>query len=413
MTARDRQGWILVASLFVTLFVVFGSGYNTSSLFFPQLLKHFGWTHARTAWLTSALALSAGFGGPLIGLLLDRIEARIIMIIGVALSVSAFLIASRAETFGVMLAAYIVLGVGIAAATLLPASLIVANWFGARRGMAMGFTFAGTSLGGAGMTMVGNFAIVHFGGWRSAYVTLAAPMVFIAIPLILWQVRSRPPEARKDDFVASSDALPGLELSEALRTRSFWMVSAAQFLFACVAAGAGLHLIHHMINLGYTATFAASMMSLVYTCASVGKLGMGMFSDRVSARVALAVNFIGAAVGISLIFGAASVPMLIAFVLVFGLTLGAPLVLIPLLAADSMGLKRFGTIGGLAGVFNTLGAAVGPVAAGQIFDSFGSYYAAFDAFIVLCILGAAASLACRTLEVEQARLAPAEAAVTA
>ena len=405
MTARERQGWILVASLFVTLFLVFGSGYNTTSLFFPQLLKHFGWSHSRTASLTSALALSAGLSGPLIGILLDRIEARIVMIVGIVMTASAFMIASRADSFGLMLIAYLVLGIGIAAATLLPASLIVANWFGARRGLAMGLTFAGTSLGGAGMTQIGNFAILHFGGWRSAYVTLAAPMLFIALPLVLLRVRTRPPESRNDDFQASSDALPGLELAAALRSRSFWMISAAQFLFACVAAGAGLHLIHHIGNLGYSPTTAATVMSMAFVCASLGKLGMGIISDRVSARVALAINFIGAAIGIGLIFGASNPFILVLFTAVFGLTLGAPLVLIPLLSAEAMGLKRFGSIGGIAGVFNTLGAAVGPFGAGLIFDVFGSYYAAFDAFIVMNVLGALATLACLTLADEEARVA--------
>ncbi len=46
MTQRERQGWFIVASLFVTLFLVFGSGYDTGGLFFPQLLKHFGWSRA-------------------------------------------------------------------------------------------------------------------------------------------------------------------------------------------------------------------------------------------------------------------------------------------------------------------------------------------------------------------------------
>jgi len=394
-----------VASLFVALFLVFGSGYNTTSLFFPQLLKHFGWTATRTASLTSALALSAGLSGPLIGVLLDRLEARIVMMVGITMTAAAFFLASRADSFSVMMAAYLILGIGISAATLLPASLIVANWFGARRGLAMGLTFAGTSLGGAVMTQIGNFAMIDLGGWRAAYVTLAVPMMLIAMPLVLFQVRTRPPEATKQDFHASTDALPGLELAQALRSRSFWMISAAQFLFACSAAGAGLHLIHHIIGLGYSQTAAARAMGLVFVCASLGKLGMGVFSDRVSARVALAINFIGAALGISLIFGAANVAMLSLFVLVFGLTLGAPLVLIPLLAADSMGLKRFGSIGGIAGVFNTLGAALGPFGAGVIFDLFGNYTAAFDAFIVMNVLGAITSLACLTLDAEEARIA--------
>src|SRR5262249_42922206 len=81
------------------------------------------------------------------------------------------------------------------------------------------------------------------------------------------------------------------------------------------------------------------------------------------------------------------------------------LVLIPLLQADSMGLKRFGSIGGIAGIFNTLGAAVGPFGAGLIFDTFGGYYGAFAAFIVMNLLGAVATRACLNLAGEEARLA--------
>jgi sugar phosphate permease len=172
MTHRERQGWIIVASLFVTLLLVWGSGYNTGGLFFPHLLKNFGWKRAQLSTLQgAALPLSAGLSAPLIGWLLDRVEARIVMVGGVLMTACSFLIASRVDSFGPLFAAYMLLGVGIGASTLLPCSLVIANWFGARRGLAMGLTFAGNSLGGALMTMVGNFAIVH-GGWRAGYVTL-------------------------------------------------------------------------------------------------------------------------------------------------------------------------------------------------------------------------------------------------
>src|SRR5712692_1239179 len=152
MTQRERQGWFIVASLFVTLFLVFGSGYDTGGLFFPQLLKHFGWSRTKLSGLTGALAFSAGLSSPLIGWMLDRFEARVVMVGGAALAALAFVLASQANSFAPMLAAYLVLGVGIGGATLLPCSLVIANWFGARRGLAMGIAIGGTSLGGAGMT---------------------------------------------------------------------------------------------------------------------------------------------------------------------------------------------------------------------------------------------------------------------
>jgi MFS family permease len=413
MTQRERQGWIIVASLFVTLVFVFGSGYNTGGLFFPHLLKHFGWKRAQLSTLQgAALPLSAGLSAPLIGWLLDRVEARVVMVAGAVMTGVSFLIASRVDSFGPLFGAYVLLGVGIGASTLLPCSMVIANWFGARRGFAMGLTFAGTSLGGAAMTMVGNFAI-SLGGWRAGYVALAIPMFVIVVPLIILVVRTRPPQAEGVSVAQASDALPGFELREAFRARSFWMISAAQFFFAAIAAGTGLHLITYLTEVGYTASFAAGMMSLLYVFAAVGKLGMGLLADRVSARIALTFNFLAACVGMILIFAVGRTAVLIPFVLIFGLSLGAPLVLVPMLVAESLGLKRFGSIGGIAGVFNTIGAFVGPVGAGKIYDLSGSYAPAFEVFVVMCILGAAVTYSCRSFESEQARQPAAPLTATA
>ncbi len=407
MTKRERLGWLTVASLFVTLFLVFGSGYNTAGVFVTPLIKEFGWKRAKISFLQSVLAASAGFSGPLIGRLLDRMEARRVMVVGATVAGCAWLIASRAHSYPVLVAAYIMMGIGLTGATLLPAALIIANWFTAKRGLAMGITFAGTSSGGAVMTFIAAAVILH-GGWRMGYVTLAIPMFVIVIPLVLLMIRTRPddaprPAGEKISVSAMSDSLPGFELSEAIRTRSFWMLCMAQFLFATVAAGAGLHLIPYLIGQGYKEAFAAGMMSVVFLFTTAGKLVLGFASDRISARIALTVNFIGSAIGMILIFGARNPALLYPFVAMFGFTLGAPLVLIPLLTADCLGLKRFGSINGVAGVWNTLGAFIGPVMLGQIFDVTGSYSSAFEICFVLSIVGAAATLACLPYEAEQER----------
>ena len=398
MTQRERQGWLIVASLWVTLFIIFGGGYLTAGVFFTPLLKQFGWGRAQLSMLQGSLAISAGISAPLVGWLLDRVEARIVMVVGAVLAGAAYLLASQVHSFTPMLGAYLLLGVGIGAATLLPAALVVSNWFGANRGLALGLTSSGISLGGAGMTLVANAAIARH-GWRGGYVALAIPMVVVAIPIIVLMVRSRPPQVGARitvPGVAPALDVPGFELAEAARTRSFWMICAAQFLYAYVSASAALHLITYLIGIGYTAGFAAKMMSLVLMIAGLGKLLMGVLADRVSARRALAFNFLAAAVGI----------ILVLIVIIFGLTVGAPLVLLPMLIAESLGLKRFGSIAGVSAVCQTIGAAIGPISTGRIYDLMGSYSYAFDLFVIACILGALATLGCLSLESEQSRLMP-------
>jgi len=406
MTRQERRGWLIVTGLFVTNLIVFGGGYNTAGVFFPPLLKEFGWSRTQVSILPSVLAASAGLGVPLIGWLLDWVEARVVMVTGAAAAGIAFLGASRVGAFPPMVAAYALLGLGVAASTLLPASMVIANWFGARRGLAMGAAMAGTSLGGAMMTIVASHAITHT-GWRTAYVTLGLPMIVIVIPVLLVIVRTRPAAAatEKRTLAEQAQALPGLEVAPALRSRSFWMVALAQFCYATSAAGLVAHTISYLLGIGYAQAMAAAMMSATFVFASTGKILMGLFADRVSGRVALALNFVIAAAGTALMLGARHSAILFPAIAIVGVTLGAPLVLVPLVMVESLGLRRFGSLSGLTSLFNTVGAAIGPILAGRVFDVTGSYSAAFELFALLLVLGAAATWNCRPLESEQARVA--------
>ena len=68
---------------------------------------------------------------------------------------------------------------------------------------------------------------------------------------------------------------------------------------------------------------------------------------------------------------------------------------VPLLVAESLGRRRYGVLGALTGIAGTLGATVGPVVAGRIFDMTNSYVGAFELFILLDIIGAVAAFACQ------------------
>lgn len=44
MKGRKQRGWVIVASLFITLFLVFGSGYDAAGVFFVPMLRDLGWS---------------------------------------------------------------------------------------------------------------------------------------------------------------------------------------------------------------------------------------------------------------------------------------------------------------------------------------------------------------------------------
>jgi MFS family permease len=387
-----RRSLMVVAALFFTLFFIWGSGYNTAGVFFTPLIRSFGWSRARLSTLQTALALAAGVSVPFIGWILDRVEARFVIAAGALTAGAGFVAASMAYSYGAMIAAYLLIGLGIGGATLLPCSMVIANWFGARRGLAMGLAMAGTSAGGMVMTLISDH-VIRAAGWRVGYLVLAAPVFLIVVPMVAIVVRTRPGPGVVSR-VERAGAPPGMEVGAALSGRSFWMLSAATLCFAVAVSGTNLHAVPYLIGVGYAPAQAAFALSVMLAFGGVGKLAIGSIADRIGARSALAASLLGMGAGISLLVAAQHQVQLAGFVMVYGLTFGAPLALLPLVMADSMGLRRFGSLYGLIGFFHTAGAAVGPVLAGHIFDLRGSYSYAFETFVMLLVIGAAAALTC-------------------
>jgi MFS family permease len=281
---------------------------------------------------------------------------------------------------------------------------VVANWFRERRGIAMGIAMAGTSAGGSVMTLAAHWAI-GYGGWRFGYLFLAAPMFLIAIPVLLLTVQSRPPSRSS---VSGADEprveLPGLEIGPALGSRSFWMIFVIQFCFGYFAVAIVVHLPPYLVGLGYSSGVAALALSLVLVCASLGKLVMGTIADRLSGRIAVALDFTITAAGFLVFLGARSPVVLALAIPILGIVIGAPIALVPFLTAECLGLKRFGSIVGLTNLAYTMGAAIGPVLSGRIYDLSHNYAAALVLFAVFALIGSAAALACSGLEEPQSRL---------
>ena len=408
MNQRECRGWLIVATLFLVLLLVVGSAYGTIGVFVPVLLKAFpDWSRAKVSLLPSVMAFSAGATVLPVGWLLDRVEARVVMTLGAISAGSAFLIASRSDSFAPLIAAYLLLGVGLSAATLPPAAFVIANWFDSRRGLAMGITFAGVSAGVMVMTLLSNYVIQGW-GWRTAYVALGVPIILLLVPLIALVVRSRPPGKQKMTVAQGANLLEGFEMLEAFRARSFWMLLAANLCFAIVASGTVVHFIAYLLGLGYKANASALAMSILAGLAAFGKPGMGYVADRISARLALTLNFAAGALAFVLLLSVARAFLLVLFILVAGVAIYAPLVLLPLLVAESLGRRRYGVLGALTGIAHTLGLTLGPLEAGRIFDMTGSYGGAFQFFIILNAIGAGAAFACRPYaENVQIKLVPA------
>ncbi len=372
----------MVAVLFLSMFFTVGSQYGSAGVIFTALVKQFRWKRTAVLSLQSAVGLSLGLGGPLVGWMLDRMDAKFLIMGGIFTTGIGFLMAARANAFGPMLVAFILMGVGMAGATYIPVAYVITNWFKQRRGLALALAISAVSLG----SMVSSptcSAVIDWAGWRAAFIALAIP-AFILVPLVFAVVRSRP--ANQSALVSDVDSPPldepGLEVTEALHGRSFWLITFAYVSYGFASSAIVVHLVPYLVDCGVATGRAALSLSVVLGLGAICKPLFGVLADKIGARRAMALDFILLIVGCVALAAAHHRLGMIVFLGGMGLGWGTPVVLTPLLLVESAGLKKFGTLAGVMSVFQTLGAVLGPLGAGIVYDWTGSYVA----FLEFCPL---------------------------
>jgi MFS family permease len=399
MTKQDRTAWMLAGALFLSLFFIWGVGYDCFPILLPSVLQQFHLSKEQIGEVPAAQALAALVCGPLVGWLLDRIRAQIVMGVGVVLTAIGILMMARAGSFHDVIAGSVMTGAGMSASTILPATMVISNWFGERRGAALGLTTAGMELGGMVITMVAGYLIVTH-GWRFAYAALAIPLIVIVLPLYLIFVRTRPEQPApsgsigKSGRTGSAFVLPGLEVNEALRTRAFWMLVVLQFCYTFSVGGSFIHLVQYLIDIGYTHTVGTRVVGFSLGLALIGKPAMGVLGDRIGGKNALALCLLIGAVNTAFLLFARTFWMLVAFTFVSGITGAAPIALGPMVQVETLGLRRYGTIAGFLAIAFTLGAIMGPTIVGRLADATGAYIVSFEVCALVGVVGAAASFLC-------------------
>src|SRR5262249_21448281 len=247
-------------------------------------------------------------------------------------------------------------------------------------------TTAGMELGGMVIALAAGHLDLAY-GWRFAYAVLALPLLVVVVPVFLVFVRARPKDAARDASAAISDdasasRLPGLHVSEAMRTGAFWMVVVIQFCYTFSVGGSFIHLVQYLIGLRYSPTVGTMVVSISLGLALIGKPAMGTLGDRIRGKNALGLCLMIGALNTAFLLLARMPWVLVTFTIVGGLTTAAPIALGPLVQVETLGLKRYGSIAGLLAISFTLGAMAGPPIVGELADLTGSYVLSFE----LCAL---------------------------
>ena len=383
-TLGKNAGWQVLAASFTILMVAFSFALFSLPIFYPFLRKTYHWNAAQASAGGSIVLLLIGVLGPFIGRLTDRFTPKKVLLTGMCISAVSLALLSTIAGLAQYYAFCVLLGIGTAAVSLVPTSMLIAPWFATKRGLAVGVINAGVGVAGFIAPNLTRKLIETF-SMSDAFVALA---VLMAIPFVVTLVLVRGPSSSISRAPATAHRHSLTKAGDVIKTPMFWMFGLGLFFAAHTLTGIQQHLALYMTGHGVTPTNAAFALSMLLGASAIGKIGGGAIADKYSSRVSLLWSIACLALGIggllvvepgsSVVYWSAAM-----FGLGYGGVFNAP----PLIAFEHFGTERVGTILGLFMMFFGVGTSSGGLVAGMIFDRTHNYANSFSVDLVSCGIG--------------------------
>jgi MFS family permease len=397
MKKRIFYGWWIVLATNIICMVGYGTWLYSFGVFFKPMSEEFGWTRAMTAGAYSLRSIEGGIASPIVGWAVDKYGSRGVIIVGAIVSGLAFALMPLVNSLlGFYLIYGILLSTGMSAMLYLPAWTVIAKWFRRRLSLAMALLSVGAGIGGFICAPAAAYLIAHF-GWRSAFVILGVVIWIVAIPLALVvrnspeemglrpdgdappdetpQQSDRPSESEQGDPGASTQV--EFTLRQALRSWAFWMLALAFFFFGMAHSTVTVHAYNKMTDAGMPEVQAAFAFGMIMLVSIIGRLSFGYLGDYLTKRYLFMVAYAFTGAGLLVLMNAETMGMVYVFVFLFGVGFGGTVPLMPAIRAEYFGRAALGKIQGFMNPVMMFAGAVGPIFAGYIYDSTGSYRIAF------------------------------------
>ena len=303
-----------------------------------------------------------------------------------------FILLSRVQNLWQFYLAFVVITFGLSFGTFMVVTTCIANWFMEKRARALGLAMTGTGIGGLLVPLI--ILVINATSWRTALVMIGLGFFATGIPAA-FLMRRRPedhgmlPDGRSRQLrgavaeqgaqerarsPAGAERLPDGDYTvrQALRTRWFWQFAIAMGV-AQMAMSASIHHIPAITSFGYSLGTAGLIMMGSSLASMIGRLSSGFMGDVVDKRYVIAASIVCQVVGLLFLAHGQSMPVLIGFMLFWGIGWGGGVPVRFAMVADYFGRRSFGSIMGFLGTVSTVFGIASPVLVGWLADVRGNY----------------------------------------
>ncbi|MGE3691741.1 MAG: MFS transporter [Novosphingobium sp.] len=406
MTGGFAIGWrqVVAAFLLMGTMAMIASSYSVLAVSFAQ---EFDKPRSVLLLAMTALSLISGLLSPFLGILMDRVSLRLIMLLGSFFLAAGYVLLSFAGSFYQVIAVF---GLVMAPANVLlgptAGTVLISRWFFSRRGRAMGVAIAGISLGSAVFPPLMQWLFDLF-EWRGGLRVLSLILLAVTVPAALMVVshpseRGLQPDGAQElpeqaALTASGDAAaPRVSAWSIFADPAFWLTVLLIGLVSAGLKGMVTNLSPLAIDEGIAPVRAALLISVFAGSGFVAKLIFAGVADRLGLRVLLVLMLVGFSAGNALMTQAeAGFWTIAAAVAMIGLFGGMALPIQSLLVPRVFGEKIVGRVMGSLSFVMLLILLASPPLFGLIYDLTGDYDGIFIAFSGLALAALLAALTIR------------------
>ena len=371
--------WILLAATVGLAVSPAPIAFYSIGVLMQPLSEAYGWSRSEISLAATLLTVAIVLTTPVIGMLVDRIGPKKVLIpsmLGFAFSLFALSFAASLSTFHIL---YFFMGVLCAGANSLAYMRLLSYWFDRRRGLVVGIATAGMGLG---FTIVPGFTqyLVDHGGAGSAYTGLGVLVLCVGVPVVSLIVKDTPAQCglavdggEVGDTPEGDNIVTGIRSAQAIRLPQFWIITGILTLGTGTIYSLALHLVSIVRMIEPEPGMSILAASIIGVMMIIGRLLAGYIYDKIYAPWVTAAIFLSAAAGTLLLaIGLPGVWIIAASVLI-GLSSGAESDALAILVGRYFGLLSYGKIYGHIFCASLIGISVFPYILGLGYDHFGSY----------------------------------------
>jgi len=395
-----RGWWIVILAFYSQLVTVAASGYVFGVLIL-SMQRDLGWTQAAilgplllNRWLSGLLSVPLG---PVV----DRYGSRVLMTVSALLAGVGLIGVAFAHSTLAFYVSWALFGIAQPGLGLLGPRVVIANWFVKKRSKAFVLFTLGSSAAGVIAAPAAAWIDIRF-GWQIVWVILGVMCLSVA-PLTWWAVRRRPEDVGllpDGEIVEAGDASTATAVAEpassawtvrqALRTRSFWLLTIGFLLVAMPAGSIFINISGFVQSNGFSKGTGATAVAL-YAAGSLGARPVwGFFLDRVGLHRTLVVYACAYATAIAVFSLQTGWLQIYATALLLGFGISGSQLLNAQALPDYFGRHIVGALTGFSTLANVAVGGSAPQLTAIMYDRTGTYVPTFLFFAVACAVAAVA-----------------------